>query len=91
MRNYYAILGLPRSATQQEIKDAHHFFVKAFHPDKFAGSSGVERAQAEERTKAVNEAYQTLSNPVSRAEYDRQLAGAASSAKAASAGSATTC
>ena len=53
MRNYYAILGLARTANEQEIRGAYHFFVKAFHPDKFVTSSDTEKTQAEERTKVT--------------------------------------
>jgi curved DNA-binding protein CbpA len=71
MRDYYRILGIRADATQAEIKDAWNFSVKAFHPDKFAGSSLRQQAIAHERTKAINEAYGVLSDPIKRANYDR--------------------
>src|SRR6476661_130133 len=74
MRNYYRILGIRPDATREEIKEAWTFSVKAFHPDKFAGSSPRQQAVAQERTKAINEAYEVLSDPVKRANYDWQYA-----------------
>jgi S1-C subfamily serine protease len=71
MRRYYQILGVSPTASAEEIKDAWLFSLKAFHPDKFAASSPEQRATAEARTMAINEAYRILSDPVSRAVYDR--------------------
>jgi hypothetical protein len=72
MRDYYRILGIRSDATRDEIKEAWNFSVKAFHPDKFASSSESQQKIAQERTKAINEAYEVLSNPVRRANYDLQ-------------------
>ena len=74
MRDYYRILGIRPDATQDEIREAWTFSVKAFHPDKFAGSSSHQNATAQERTKAINEAYELLSDSVKRAGYDREYA-----------------
>src|SRR5437016_4169761 len=74
MRDYYRILGVRPDATRDEIKEAWNFSAKAFHPDKFAGSSPRQQVVAEERTKAINEAYEVLSDPVRRANYDWQYA-----------------
>src|SRR5437870_4809746 len=74
MRDYYRILGIRSDATQEDIKDAWNFSVKAFHPDKFASSSPRQQAVAQERTKAINEAYEVLSDPIKRANYDWQYA-----------------
>jgi DnaJ domain len=72
MRDYYRTLDIRPDATQAEIKDAWNFSVKAFHPDKFAGSSHRQQGIAHERTKAINEAYSVLSDPIKRANYDRE-------------------
>lgn len=71
-RDYYRILGVRPDATSEEIKEAWIFGVKAFHPDKFATSSQRQQAIAQERTKAVNEAYYILSDATQRANYDRE-------------------
>ncbi len=63
-KDYYAILGVPRNATPEEIKEAYRRLAKEYHPDKNPSP------EAEERLKLVNEAYQVLSDPAKRAEYD---------------------
>jgi hypothetical protein len=73
IRRYYARLGLHSSATAAEIKAAFRRLAKETHPDRSAHlSDGVE-------FRAVSEAYQVLSDPARRAEYDS--AGAATGAK----------
>ena len=69
--SYYEILDLEITATAEEIKQAYRFYSAALHPDKHSGSN---KQRAEEKMKALNEAYQVLSNPQKRAEYDRKLA-----------------
>jgi hypothetical protein len=64
LKDYYAILGVPRNATPEEIKEAYWRLAKEYHPDKNPSP------EAEERFKLVNEAYQVLSDPAKRAEYD---------------------
>jgi S1-C subfamily serine protease len=71
MRRYYQILGVSPTAAPEEIREAWLFSLKAFHPDKFASSPREQRAIADARTRAINEAYRILSDPVSRAVYDR--------------------
>ena len=71
MQNYYEILDVPSRASQHEIKDRYRFLANAYHPDKF--STPAHKAQAEARFKKINEAYQVLSVPAKRAEYDRSL------------------
>jgi uncharacterized membrane protein YsdA (DUF1294 family) len=63
-RDYYAILGVPRNATLEQIKEAYRRLAKEYHPDKNPSP------EAEERFKLVKEAYQVLSDPAKRAEYD---------------------
>jgi DnaJ-class molecular chaperone len=64
-RDYYEILGVPRSATQAEIKKAFRKLARAHHPDRNPGD-----ATAEQRFKDVNEANAVLSDPDKRKQYD---------------------
>jgi CheY-like chemotaxis protein len=73
MKDYYAILEVPSTATQEEIKEQYYFLIQAWHPDKFRGSQ--QKSKAEEKSKEVNIAYSVLKDAVKRAEYDRKLSG----------------
>jgi len=64
LKDFYAILGVPRNATPEQIKEAYWRLAKEYHPDKNPSP------EAEEMFKLINEAYQVLSDPVKRAEYD---------------------
>lgn len=57
-KNYYQVLGLDSSATEEDIKNAYRLFVKKFHPDKQNGDKFFE-----DRFKEVREAYEYLLNP----------------------------
>jgi DnaJ-like protein len=72
VRRYYQILGVSPDATPEEIRAAWLFSIKAFHPDKFSRSSPEQQRTAHERTKAINEAYGVLSDPIKRSRYDRE-------------------
>lgn len=63
--DYYGELGIPRTASADDIKKAFRKLASQLHPDKNLGSSG-----AEARFKAVNRAYQVLSDKKKRALYD---------------------
>ena len=64
-KNYYAILGVGSTATEDEIKLAYRKLAKRFHPDRNPGNT-----ELEERFKEITEAYNTLSDPESRSKYD---------------------
>lgn len=68
MEDFYQILGVSPKASLEEIKERFRFLAQAYHPDKFASTN--HKAQAEEQFKRINEAYQVLSDPRKRAEYD---------------------
>jgi molecular chaperone DnaJ len=62
-KDYYKILGVEKSATQEEIKKAYYKLAHKFHPDKKDGD--------EHKFKEINEAYQVLSDKSKRAQYDQ--------------------
>lgn len=65
-RNYYETLGVPRSASEKELRSAYRKLARQYHPDVNPGD-----AAAEAKFKEINEAYQVLSNPDSRKKYDQ--------------------
>jgi DnaJ-class molecular chaperone len=64
-QDYYSVLGVPRNADEKTIKKAYREKARQLHPDV------NKAADAEERFKAVNEAYDVLSDKEKRAKYDR--------------------
>jgi curved DNA-binding protein CbpA len=73
MKDYYAILEVSPTATQEEIREQYYFLIQAWHPDKFRNAE--QKAKAEEKSKEVNIAYGVLKDFAKRAEYDRKLSG----------------
>jgi molecular chaperone DnaJ len=65
-RDYYAVLGLEKGASDEEIKKAYRRLAVKFHPDKNPGDK-----VAEENFKELGEAYEVLNDPQKRAAYDQ--------------------
>jgi molecular chaperone DnaJ len=66
MADFYAVLGVDRGASDEEIKKSYRKLAMANHPDRNNGSK-----DAEERFKSITEAYDVLRDPQKRAAYDR--------------------
>ncbi len=62
-KDYYKILGINKTASAEEIKKAFRELAHKYHPDKAGGDEG--------KFKEINEAYQVLSNPQKRQQYDQ--------------------
>ena len=64
--DYYEILGVSHSTSEEDVKKAYRKLALRYHPDRNPGDK-----TAEERFKEVSEAYQVLSDPDKRSQYDR--------------------
>ena len=75
MADLYRLLGISRRADGATIKATYYQLAKQYHPDANAG------VEASQRFREVHSAYETLSNPIARAEYDLERAGTRSRAR----------
>lgn len=69
MEDYYQILGVTPTASQEDIARRYRFLVLAYHPDRFSEET---KAEASREMARINRAYEVLSDPLKRAAYDRQ-------------------
>jgi curved DNA-binding protein CbpA len=67
-KDLYGLLELPRGASREDVRKAHRRLVREYHPDANPGDNS-----AEERFKEVQHAYEVLSDPCKRREYDEVL------------------
>lgn len=66
-RDYYEVLGVPKTATEDDLKKAYRKLARKYHPDLNPDN----REEAERKIKEVNEAYEVLSDSQKRAQYDQ--------------------
>src|SRR5712692_9395528 len=64
-KDYYEILGVPRTASEADIKKSFRKLAREYHPDV-----AKNKKQAEEKFKELNEAYEVLGDPAKRKKYD---------------------
>ena len=67
--NHYEVLGVKKTASQKEIREAYKKLVKKYHPDLYQG----DKTFAEKKTQSINVAYDILSNPETKAAYDEEI------------------
>jgi DnaJ-class molecular chaperone len=71
---YYALLGVPRDASPDELKHAFHVFAQTFHPDAHTGRPRDEHEAIGRIFRHGTEGYRVLEDPALRVEYDESLA-----------------
>jgi curved DNA-binding protein CbpA len=67
-KDLYKLLGLSRDASQDDVQQAHRKLIREYHPDV-----NPDNHSAEERFKEIQQAYEVLSNPEKRREYDKRF------------------
>lgn len=70
-RNFYSVLGVDSTATPEQIRRAYRELARQLHPDMNSGTHGHSSAATSVTMAEVNQAWNVLSDPVSRREYDR--------------------
>lgn len=68
--DYYDLLGLRSTASQEEIKTSYYELAKKYHPDSLQHLSASSRSINEDKFKRISNAYEVLSDPDLKEEYD---------------------
>src|SRR5881409_396120 len=68
--NYYEVLGVERSASEQEIRDRFRKLAREQHPDRY---TGTDKDAAERRFQTLTEAVNVLTSPAKRKQHDAEL------------------
>ncbi len=76
-QNYFELFGLPVDfqLDEQQLHDAHQKLQAAFHPDRYVSATDQEKRLVVQQAAWINEAYESLKNPVSRARYMLEVSG----------------
>lgn len=70
-KDLYGILGVPKTASDEDIKKAYRKLAITLHPDRFTNASEAEKKEAEDKFKEINKAYEVLGDKEKRANYDK--------------------
>jgi hypothetical protein len=81
--DHYELLGIPRSASIDDIKRAYRREISKYHPDRFINATAEEHAYASQRSQRLTEAYRVLSDFAERSAYNRGQSSAAAGSRAA--------
>ena len=68
--DYYQVLEVSETAGQEEIRQAYRLLALRWHPDRHIGKSAARIAEAEAKFKIIAQAYEILSDPIKRSNYD---------------------
>jgi len=69
--NYYEVLGVPRTATEKDIRDKFRKMARESHPDRY---KGADKSEAERKFQTLTEAVNVLTNPARRKQHDAEVA-----------------
>ena len=70
-KDLYEVLGVSKGASEDDIKKAYRKLAMKYHPDRFTTATEQEKKDAEVKFKEINHAYEVLSDPNKKANYDQ--------------------